>query len=235
MPGALVFARTSAIAFSLLPAFLPVAWIQPAQAGMNRCDGTLLQLQVSQSGSTAFDRFRFNLGVEAEGATGAEAIKLINARLGSLREVLQPLVSGRLTVPAPSSYAIGGGNAGPRRQRATTTVSGVVSKANYNAVIQAAGRLPGVNLQGFTSLSSSGSEEALQAKLMREALADGKRQAQATADALGLKRVQLLRIDQRGGGSPRPMPHLTMARSFNPDEAPAPSNSVNLALDYCLS
>ena len=84
MPGALVFARTSAIAFSLLPAFLPVAWIQPAQAGMNRCDGTLLQLQVSQSGSTAFDRFRFNLGVEAEGATGAEAIKLINARLGSL-------------------------------------------------------------------------------------------------------------------------------------------------------
>jgi len=229
-----VFARTSAIAFSLLPAFLPLAWIQPAQAGMNRCDGTLLQLQVSQSGNTAFDRFRFNLGVEAEGATGAEAIKLINARLGSVREVLQPLVTGRLTVPAPSSYAIGGGSAGPRRQRASTTVSGVVSKANYNAVIQAAGRLPGVNLQGFTSLSSSGSDEALQAKLMRQALADGQRQARVTADALGLKRVQLLRIDQRGGGSPRPMPYLAMARSFNPDEAPAPSNSVSLALDYCL-
>ena len=71
---------------------------------------------------------------------------------------------------------------------------------------------------------------------MRQALADGKRQAQATADALGLRRVQLLRINQRGGHGPRPMPYnRALSASFNPEEAPAPRNSVSLALDYCLS
>ena len=70
---------------------------------------------------------------------------------------------------------------------------------------------------------------------MREALAEGQRQAQATAEALGLQRVQLLRIDQRSSVV-RPVPYgMAAARSFNPDEAPEPQRSVNLALDYCLS
>jgi len=140
-----------------------------------------------------------------------------------------------MTIPAPRTYAIGGGSAGPRRQRATTNVSGEVSKANYDALIQVAGKLPGLNLNGFTSLAASGSAESLQAQLMRQALADGKRQAQATADALGLRRVQLLRINQRGGYVPRPMAYnRALSASFSPDEAPAPRNSVSLALDYCL-
>jgi len=211
--------------------------VQPAQAGGgDRCGGTLYQLQVSQSGTTAFDRFRFNLGLSAEAATKADAMQQLNARLERLRSALTPLVSGRMTIPAPSTYAIGGGSAGPRRQRANTSVSGEVSKANYDALIQAAGKLPGVNLNGFTSLSASGSAETLQAQLMRQALADGKRQAQATADALGLRRVQLLRINQRGGYAPRPMAYnRALSASFNPDEAPAPRNFVSLALDYCLS
>ena len=57
-----------------------------------------------------------------------------------------------------------------------------------------------------------------------------------SVDALGLQRVQLLRIDQRGGSSVRPMPYAMAARSsFNPDEARAPERSVTLGLDYCLS
>lgn len=185
--------------------------------------------------SAAFDRFRFNLGLSAEAATKADAMKQLNARLERLRSALTPLVSGRMTIPAPRTYAIGGGSAGPRRQRATTNVSGEVSKANYDALIQVAGKLPGVNLNGFTSLAASGSAESLQAQLMRQALADGKRQAQATADALGLRRVQLLRINQRGGYAPRPMAYnRALSASFSPDEAPAPRNSVSLALDYCL-
>jgi uncharacterized protein YggE len=73
--------------------------------------------------------------------------------------------------------------------------------------------------------------------LLRAALAEGQSQAQITADALGLGRVQLLRIDQRGGGGViRPMPLAMAARSsFSPDEAQAPESSVSLALDYCLS
>jgi hypothetical protein len=48
--------------------------------------------------------------------------------------------------------------------------------------------------------------------------------------------VKLLRIDQRGGGMARPMPYaMAAARSFDPNEAPAPERSVSLALDYCLS
>ena len=228
--------RSAAFSFALLPALMPLAMVQPAQAGGgDRCGGTLYQLQVSQSGTTAFDRFRFNLGLSAEAATKADAMQQLNVRLERLRSALTPLVSGRLTVPAPTTYAIGGGNAGPRRERANTSVSGEVSKANYDALIQAAGKLPGVNLNGFTSLAESGSAETLQAQLMRQALADGKRQAQATADALGLRRVQLLRINQRGGYAPRPMAYnRALSASFNPDEAPAPRNSVSLALDYCL-
>jgi len=228
--------RSAAFSFALVPALMPLAMVQPAQAGAgDRCGGTLYQLQVSQSGMTAFDRFRFNLGLSAEAATKADAMQQINVRLERLRSALTPLVSGRLTVPAPTTYAIGGGNAGPRRERANTSVSGEVSKANYDALIQAAGKLPGVNLNGFTSLAASGSAESLQAQLMRQALADGKRQAQATADALGLRRVQLLRINHRGGYAPRPMAYnRALSTSFNPDEAPAPRNSVSLALDYCL-
>ena len=217
---------SAAFSFVLLPVLMPLAVVQPAQArGGDRCGGTLYQLQVSQSGMTAFDRFRFNRGLSAEAGSKPDAMKQLNARLERLRSALTPLVSGRMTITAPRTYAIGGGSAGPRRQRATTNVSGEVSKANYDALIQAAGKLPGVNLNGFTSLAASGSAGSLQAQLMRLALADGKRQAQATADALGLRRVQLLRINQRGGYAPRPMAYnRALSTSFNPDEAPAPRN-----------
>ena len=229
--------RSVAFSLALVPALMPLAMVQPAVAGGgDRCGGTLYQLQVSQSGTTGFDRFRFNLGLSAEAATTAAAMQQINARLERLRSALKPLVSGRLTVPAPTTYAVGGGNAGPRRERANTSISGEVSKANYDALIKAAGTLPGVSLRGFTSVAASGSTEAMHAQLIRQALLDGKRQAQATADALGLGSIQLLRINQRGGYEPRPMAYnRALSASFNPDEAPAPRNSVSLALDYCLS
>ena len=115
-------------------------------------------------------------------------------------------------------------------------MSGQVSKANYDALIQTAGRLAGVSLRGFTAQAAGGSEADLQTALLRQALASGRRQADTTAQALGLSRVRLLRIDQRGGGGPRPMPYARMAAaSFNPDEAPPPERFVSLSLDYCLS
>jgi uncharacterized protein YggE len=226
----MVALRLAVVALGALPLTLPV------QAQPLTCNGTLLQLEVQQQGSAAFDRFRFNLGLEAEAPTKAAALDQMKARLAAVRKAVTPLVSGKLTIPAPTTYRSGGGSAGPVRERATTTVAGTVSKANYDALIQAAGRLPGVNLRGFTAEAASSSEAQLRTRLLREALADGQRQAQATADALGLRRVQLLRIDQRGGGSIRPMPYAMAARnSFNPDEARAPQSSVSLGLDYCLS
>lgn len=208
-----------------------------------RCGGTLLQLQVEQGGRAAFDRFRFELGLEAEvvgrpePAGKAEALSLLSQRLIAVRAALRLLLSGELTIAAPSTYRSGGGSsATPVRDHASTSVSGVVSKAGYDALIQATGRLPGVTLRGFTALATGGSEQDLQAALLRQALAEGRRQADLTARALGLPRVQLLRIDQRSGGSSRPMPYArTAAAGFNPDEAPAPERSLSLALDYCLS
>ena len=215
-----------AVALCLPVAVLPVA----AEPGPSRCSGTLLQLQVQSQASSSFDRFRFNLGLEAEASSPAEALELLNQRLSQLRTVVTPLATGPLTVPAPSSTSFGSGRL---RYRASTSVSGVVSKANYDPLIQAAGRQPGVSLQGVTALPASASEAQLQSTLLREALADGRRQAEATASALGLRTVRLLRIDQRSGGGFRPMPMLA-ARNFNPDEAPAPERSVSLGMDYCL-
>ena len=230
--------RLRSVAFSLVlvPALMPLAVVSPGQAGGgDRCSGTIYQLQVSQSGTAALDRFRFNLGLSAEAVSKADAMQQINSRLVRLRSVLAPLVSGRLTVPAPMTYAIGGGQGSPRRQRATTNVSGEVITANYDAVIQEVGKLPGVNLNGFASLAASGSAETLQAQLMRHALADGKRQAQDTASALGLRRVHLLRINQRGGTTLRPMAYnRELSARFNQNEAPEPRNSLSLLLDYCI-
>lgn len=210
--------------------------VAPLQAQPMQCNGTVLQLQVQQQGSTASDRFAFNLGLEAEAPSKTAALDQLNARLAAVRRVVAPLASGKLTIPAPSTYRSGGGSSGPVREQASTSVSGVVSKANYDALIQAAGRLPGVSLRGFTAEAAGGSEAQLQTQLLRAALADGRRQAQTIADALGLRRVQLLRIDQRGGGLIRPMPYAMAARSsFNPDEARPPESTVSLALDYCLA
>ena len=224
---------------------LPVAIVSPARADQlsagpvgGSCAGTLLQLQVEESGSAAFDRFRFDLGLEAEGSSKAEAMALLNSRLAAVRTALRPLLSGELTIPAPSTYRTGGGNgagATPQRDHASTSVSGVVRKANYDPLIQVAGRLPGVSLRNITALADGDREAELGTSLLRKALHEGQRQAEITAAALGLSQLKLLRIDQRSGGSPRPMPYARMATaSFNPEEAPAPARSVSLALDYCL-
>ena len=78
--------RSAAFSLALLPAKMPLAMVQPAQAGGgDRCGGILYQLQVSQSGTTAFDRFRFNLGLSAEAGSKADAKKQLNAQLERLR------------------------------------------------------------------------------------------------------------------------------------------------------
>ena len=159
----------------------------------------------------------------------------VNARLAVARQVIQPLALARLTIPAPRSYSVGGGTSGPRLERASTTITGEVSRDHYDALIQAAGRLPGVRLQGMTSLASSDSRTSLADQLLKQALETGQRRAQATARALGLRKVELLLIDQRGS-THRPMPMVARMgeASFRPGEAPKPSQNLTLKLNYCL-
>lgn len=207
----------------------------PMRAAERVCNGTLLQIQVNERGTSRSDRFRFSLGLEAENANKDAAMTALNGRLAKARQVIQPLAQGRLTIPAPRSYSVGGGASGPRLERASTNITGEVSRDNYDALIQAAGRLPGVRLQGMTSLASSESSASLADQLLKQALDTGRRRAQATAGALGLRKVELLLIDQRGSTyRPMAMAARMGEASFRPGEAPKPSQSLTLKLDYCL-
>ena len=207
----------------------------PLRAAERVCNGTLLQIQVNERGTSQSDRFRFSLGLDAEKANKDVAITALNGRLAEARQAIQPLALGRLTIPAPRSFSVGGGTSGPRLERASTTITGEVSRDNYEALIQATGRLPGVRLRGMTSLASSDSRASLADQLLKQALETGRRRAQATARALSLRKVELLLIDQRGS-TQRPMQMAARKEStgFRPGEAPKPSQSLSLKLDYCL-
>lgn len=112
-----------------------------------------------------------------------------------------------------------------------------MSRENYDDLIQVAGRLLDVRLQGMTSLASSDSSASLADQLLKQALESGRRRAEvkARALALGLRKVELLLIDQRAS-TYRPMEMATRRGDaiFSPAEAPKPSQSLNLKLDYCL-
>ena len=214
---------------------LSVVAPSPLRAAERVCNGTLLQIQVNERGTSQSDRFRFSLGLDAEKANKDVAMTALNGRLAEARQAIQPLALGRLTIPAPRSFSVGGGTSGPRLERASTTITGEVSRDNYEALIQAAGRLPGVRLRGMTSLASSDSRASLADQLLKQALETGRRRAQATARALGLRKVELLLIDQRGS-TQRPMQMAARKETtgFRPGEAPKPSQSLTLKLDYCL-
>ena len=199
------------------------------------CRGTLLQLNLRESGESRTDRFRFNLRLEAEASTTSGALEQLSGRQARLRQVLEPLVNGRLVIPAPNTYAMAGSQSSSG-YRAATTITGTVGRSNYDTLIQRAARLPGVRLQGMTSLPSAEGQDRLQDQLLEKALQRGRRQAERTASALGLRRVALLRIDQRRHASARPSAMgVNASPRFRPEEAPLPKASISLAMDYCLN
>ena len=224
-----------AIALLVLPtvSLFPLAAL--AEIRGPECRGILLQLNLRESGESPTESFRFNLRLEAEAPTSAAALDQLGDRQDRLREQLEPLVQGRLVIPAPNTYEMADSKSSSGF-RAVTTITGTVGRGNYDTLIQRAGRLPGVRLQGMTSLPSSSGQNRLQEQLLERALQRGRRQAERTAAALKLRRIALLRIDQRSHSSLRPSPMgVSAAPRFRPEEAPLPTGSLSLALDYCLS
>ena len=198
---------------------------------------TLLEIQVLESVTTYSDRFRFSFELLAEAPTNLAAMALLNQRIDRVRQELRHFVLDALTILPPRSYSYGSGNSSsPKLERATTRIGGEVSRDNYDALIQLAGRLPGVRLQGMTSIASSSGGVALDDQLLKRALKQGRRRATVAASALGLARVDLLRIKQRSARV-RPVAYAEARMSkpaFRPDEVPKPQRSRTLGLDYCL-
>ena len=210
--------------------------VTPMHAQDVRCDGTLLELAVVEEGTRATDRFQFALRLEAQATSKKDALNELNRRLGTVRREISGLAIGGLIVSGPRTYTVGGTTASPQRHQATSNISGEVSRSNYDPLIQQAGRLPGVSLQGMTSLSSTDGARSLQQQLLERALATGRRQAESTQQLLGLRQLRLIRIDQRRGGAPLRTSALSRSKqSFDPSEAPKPRQSIRLDLDYCLN
>ena len=210
--------------------------VTPIHAHDLRCDGTLLELAVVEEGTSRTDRFEFSLQLEAQASSKQEALNELNRRLGTVRRKISDLAMEGLIVSAPRTYTVGRTTTSPQRHKATTSIKGEVSRSNYDPLIQQAGRLPGVSLQGMTSLSSSAADRSLEQQLLERAMANGRRQAESTQNLLGLRRLRLIRIDQRsGGGHLRASAMSRSQRSFDPSEAPKPRQSIRLNLDYCLN
>ena len=210
--------------------------VTPLHAHDLRCDGTLLELAVVEEGTSRTDRFEFSLQLEAQASSKQEALNELNRRLGTVRRKISDLAMEGLIVSAPRTYTVGGTTASPQRHQATSNISGEVSRSNYDPLIQQAGRLPGVSLQGMTSLSSTDGARSLQQQLLERALATGRRQAESTQQLLGLRQLRLIRIDQRRGGALLRTSALSRSKqSFDPSEAPKPRQSIRLDLDYCLN
>jgi uncharacterized protein YggE len=210
--------------------------VTPMHAQDVRCDGTLLELAVVEEGTSATDRFQFALRLEAQATSKKDALSELNRRLGTVRRKISGLAIGGLIVSAPRTYTVGSTTASPQRHQATSNIKGEVSRSNYDPLIQQAGRLPGVSLQGMTSLSSTDGARSLQQQLLERALATGRRQAESTQQLLGLRQLRLIRIDQRRGGAPLRTSALSRSKqSFDPSEAPKPRQSSRLDLDYCLN
>ena len=120
---------------------------------------------------------------------------------------------------------------------ANTTLSGEVGRKHYDALIQLAGRRPGVRLQGMTVLADARDELNQEQMVVKRALQRGLQEAQWIGRSIGRSRVSLQHIDRRGAIR-RPLQarladHKSMG--FDPNEAPKPRVSVHLQLTYCLS
>ena len=208
----------------------------PAPAGVEApvCSGTQLQLAIQERGNSRVDRFRFSLALSGEGVNEAAALKQLNTRLDRLRRELKPLVLGRIVVPAPHTHRRG--RPSEKRFMANTGVSGEVSRPNYNRLIQAVGAMPGVRQQGMRSLAEDGAELRLQQRLLADALKRGDAEARAAARVIGASRVTLQSIRRDGNlNRPRPMRLEAPSQGFDPEEAPQPTITLRLQLEYCLS
>ncbi|WP_186484691.1 SIMPL domain-containing protein [Synechococcus sp. A15-127] len=206
------------------------------QAQEPPCAGTVLQLSINETGTLSIDRFRFHLLLNGEGDREEAAMDQLNQRLSTLRLQLNPLVSGTLTVPSPTTSRQSSRGDDKGRFVSIVRMSGEMKKWNYNTLIQSVGRLPGVRLVGMQSIPDQDDSETLKQSLMQAGLRRGKQEAERTAKSIGAARVKLIRINRNSiGGIPRPMlKSVSEDAPFRPDEAPDPEIAVRMQLDYCL-
>lgn len=70
---------------------LSVVAPSPLRAAERVCNGTRLQIQVYERGTSRSDRFRFSLGLDAEKANKDAAMTALNGRLAEARQAFSLL------------------------------------------------------------------------------------------------------------------------------------------------
>ena len=92
--------RLWGLAKVVVPVLLGLSVVAPSplRAAERVCNGTLLQIQVNERGTSPSDRFRFSLGLDAEDLSKDAAQSALKARLAEARQAIEPLALGQLTL-----------------------------------------------------------------------------------------------------------------------------------------
>ena len=94
-----------------------------------------------------------------------------------------------------------------------------------------------MNVSNRAPIANERDETALQQRLMAAALRRGKTEADGTAAAIGASQVRLLRNNRSDAirGPKRVQLSADTRSGFDPGEAPEPTATVRMELQYCLT
>lgn len=204
------------------------------------CAGTVLEARGSATLKRAITSLRFNLSLEAEGASSKAALALLQERLDPVRSTLQSLSVTDLRVTSPSVWNRYVPAGKPAVFQASAQVSGQLLPAQLQNLISQVGGLPGVRLAPVSGQADRATDAASNRQLLQAAYRDAQQRAQDLADAIGgLRSLRPLQVEIAGGIRPMPLPVKAMARSvpapFDPRELPEPSDRLSLDVTFCAT
>ncbi|MFQ6537735.1 MULTISPECIES: SIMPL domain-containing protein [Aphanothece] len=223
-----------------LPLLLPslILWL-PMAAGAQvqlQCSGTVVDARGNAEVRRTASRFRFSLGLEAEGAAADPALEELQRRLAAVRTRLKALDVQKLEVGSPSTWQRGRRGRQPEVTVASLQVSGMLAMPQLQALVRQVGGLPGVRLSPVQPEAESSGDEAIRRRLLREAYKDALDQGRELAAVLGRDRVVPLQVQVEGGMRPTPLRAMAADEQvppFDPRELPQPVERLSLQVWFC--
>jgi uncharacterized protein YggE len=223
-----------------LPLLLPslILWL-PMAAGAQvqlQCSGTVLDARGSAEIRRTANRFRFSLGLEAEGADADQALEELQRRLAAVRAGLKALDVQKLEVGSPSTWQRARRGRLPEVTVASLQVGGMLALPQLQALVRQVGGLPGVQLSPVQPEAESSGDQASRRRLLREAYQDALDQGRELAAVLGRDRLVPLQVQVEGGIRPTPLRAMAADERvppFDPRELPQPMDRLSLQVWFC--